>query len=149
MAETPIPKDVAVAVSRFTGSLSVSTGIWLAVGGIGHCPWTPDWSQSLEVPSVLLIITHFLALVSAAGCAAEAWPGHVAPFFSAAVVGFGLATSWVFLSPTRPHVFQGLFWSLSGLYAGLLVERLTGVGTVLQRRLAESAVSAKASRGRG
>ncbi|KAF3342752.1 hypothetical protein EV126DRAFT_496859 [Verticillium dahliae] len=132
---------------RFSGpgSLSVSTGIWLAVGGIGHCPWTPDWRQSMEVQSVLLVITHFLAL----GCAAEAWPGCGSPFFSAAVVGFGLVTSWAFLSLTRPYVFQGLFWSLSGLYADLLVRGPRAWARACGKRLAESAVGARASRVRG
>lgn len=96
--------------------------------------------------SVLLVITHFLAL----GCAAEAWPGRGSPpFFSAAVVGFGLVTSWAFLSLTRPYVFQGLFWSLSGLYADLLVRGPRAWARACGKRLAESAVGARASRVRG
>lgn len=138
------------AVSHFTTCMSFAASINLIVGGIGYCPWIGDVDGDFVTAAMIFILLFYgVMLLFAAASATAAWPGRAGPYFMAAATGFGLATSSTLLSPELPYVFRGLFWSLSGMYAGLLVEGVTGVCKRVNAALAASTVEAIMKAGQG
>ncbi|KAH6691373.1 hypothetical protein F5X68DRAFT_65222 [Plectosphaerella plurivora] len=109
-------------------TLSLAITSWLVFGAVGYADWaTPSLSQDYPGLMVCNLYAQLLSLGAFGTCAHFTWPRSAGSLVVACTAGCGVTTVSTLFQGTTENFFQTAFWSLSGVYLGLLTESLTGL----------------------
>lgn len=104
-------------------STTVVAVIWLIIGGVAHGREDPQASPPVWAIVHLLSLVHLAVAATAIVFIDFGWPGRGTQLFTSGMAGFGIVACTIATQATSISP-KAIFWSLSGFYAGCLVEHL-------------------------
>lgn len=125
------------------GTLATSLVAWLIMGALAYGDGTIITIDTTAAFTKILFLILLSSLFFAALETSYAWPNRVAAIYTAATMGFGATASYSILSTGLGNGFHRAFWSLGGIFGGLLFEALTGVFTTCVYKLEASVNNAR------
>ncbi|KAH6694109.1 hypothetical protein F5X68DRAFT_200263 [Plectosphaerella plurivora] len=129
--QEPFPfSDPRAATDSVLRWLSIGFTSWLIIGALGYSNWSPpDDGVPLEMLlGGALVMAQVVSLIGVVDPAGATWPRSFGVYATSAILGAGVTTICaILLSKFAQHAYVGMFWSLSGIYLGMVVEGVTGI----------------------